>query len=119
MPTPNAQNSSTGTGRSAPPSRISPNWSEQPGVGENDQAPRGDARWLHLAFYIIGAVACVGFMVALAGAYVVSDTSPYSDALIVAGVIIIIIAAIAWIAATAYMIATVGKGLLKSSRKTI
>lgn len=119
MTTPHAQNTSTGADQPAPVSRISPDGAEQPGAGENAPAPRDVARWLHLAFYSIGAVACVGFVIVLAGAYVVSDTSRASDALIIAGTSIITIAAIAWIAVTVCMIAAMSKGLLKGGRKTV
>ena len=119
MTTPHAQNTSTGADQPASVPRISPDGVEQPGAGENAPAPRAADRWWHTAFYIIGAVACVGFVIVLAGVYVVSDTSRVSEALIIAGTIIITIAAIAWIAVSVCMIAAMSKGLLKGGRKTV
>jgi uncharacterized membrane protein YkgB len=80
----------------------------------NNPAPR-DAFWsLNRAFYVIGAVAGVGFLMVLSGAYLVPEiwVNHKGTAIIVAGTIVVTGAAIAWIAAAVVMISMMIKHIL-------
>lgn len=87
---------------------------EQAGHDEAAPASRGKMHWLIHASYVIGAVAAVGLLVTLVGAYVVE-----SDSVVVAGATIITSAAIAWIVGTVIMVALISGPLFSAVLKIL
>lgn len=75
---------------------------------------RDEWYWLNRTFYIIGAVAGIGFLLVLLGAYAISN-----DAIVLAGAIIITLAVIAWIGATAIMIVMMLRHQLRPDQRTV
>ena len=75
---------------------------------------RDEWYWLNRTFYIIGAVAGIGFLLVLLGAYAISN-----DAIVLAGTIVITLAVMAWICAAVVMIAMMLRDLLRLGRKTV
>ena len=85
------------------------NPAQHTGVGDGSRTPtppRWRFYWLDRAFYGIGAVAGIGFLVVLFGAYV----TPNLVAILV-GTIIIIIGVVAWIITALLMTAIMVKNL--------
>ena len=70
--------------------------------------------WLNRAFYIIGAIAGVGFLVALVGAYVVPE-----DTTLVVGTIIFLASVALWIIAATIMIVMIAKDLVRILRRIL
>ena len=87
---------------------------EQPVSSVAVPASRGEMRWLTFAAYIIGAVACVGLLVALFGAYIVEE-----DSVVVAGTIVIASAATAWVVGTVILFALIARPLFRAFRKIL
>ncbi len=77
--------------------------------------------WLNRAFYIIGAVAGVGFLFVLFGAYVVPEiwADKNGIATMIAGTVVVTLAAIAWIVAATVMITIIIRQLLRSRGRGI
>ncbi len=90
---------------------------EQIGVGDGVPAAvslRRPLAWLDYAFYAIGGVVGIGFLVALFGAYLIPNL-----VVILVGTIILIMGVIAWILAALLMIAIMLKSLFSRGGKTI
>ena len=100
MSTPEAQNNRTeaeGVGNAAVAQpHMEP--AERPDHYGVAPASHGKMHWLTRASYLIGAVAAVGLLVTLVGAYIVEE-----DSVVVTGAIIITLTAIAWIVGTVVM----------------
>ena len=77
---------------------------ESPG-GDATASQRADAiGWFNAALLIIGAIAALGFIAVMAGAYLIDNVPA-----ILAGTILILIAAITWIILAGYWMATIIK----------
>ena len=78
---------------------------------------RDEFDWLNRAFYIIGAIAGIGFLVVLFGAYAVPKlwVNQEGTTIVVVGTIVMTLAVIAWIAAAAIMITMIIKRLIKKA----
>lgn len=84
---------------------------EQANFQESNRTPRDGYFWLNRAFYIIGAIAGVGCIVVLIGAYVIPKLSVGLDGAnaVLAGTLVIVLAVSAWIATTVIMVVKVVK----------
>ena len=121
MATPNAPNRTTLADPPAPAPRMASHPAGQPdaGAAENTPAaPRRVALWQNVSFYIIiCALAGVGLMIAVAGAYVFEDTAA-SIPLLAAGAILVIIASSAGLVAGVFIIVATSRELFKGGQKT-
>ena len=75
-------------------------------------ASRGKMHWVTRAAYAISTIAFAGLLVALLGAYIVRE-----DAVIVAGAMIITVAAVAWVAGTLLLAALLVGPLFSAFRR--
>ena len=116
MSTPEVRNNRTDVERvgHAPAAQPDAEPAERPGHDAAERASRRKMRRLTLASCIIGAVAAVGLLVTLFGAYVVEE-----DSVVVAGTIIITSAAIAWIVGTVIMAVLISGPLFSAFRKIL
>jgi hypothetical protein len=73
----------------------------------------GTNNWLNLAFLSIGAVAAIGLLVVLFGAYVMR---PGNDGVIIAGAIVLLAAVVAWIFVALFMVGHLLRQLVTSRR---
>ena len=86
-------------------------------VDAGGRAPRDEFHWLNRIFYIIGAIAGIGFLVVLFGAYAVPEIwiNQQGTTIVVVGTIVITLAVIAWIAAAVVMISMIIKRLIRKA----
>ncbi|MYC32428.1 MAG: hypothetical protein F4X64_04550 [Chloroflexi bacterium] len=71
--------------------------------------------WFNAAMLAMGTTAAIGFLVALGGAYLAAIPNPGA---ILAGTIIVLLAAIAWIVAGLFVIISIAVGWFTSCGKT-
>ena len=108
MTTPSASSSSIDTGNL---SGAKP--AGQAGGDGSGQLRRDELPWLNPAFYAIGAIAGVGFLVAMFGIYIIPNLVA-----IFAGTIIVVLSVIAWIIVALLMIAAMLKQLFSPRGRT-
>ena len=104
MSTPNVQRDPIDAGGFPSETTLPANPNEQVGGNSGELQPRDGYFWLNRAFYIIGAVAGVGFLIVMLGAYAIQD-----DATLIAGTTVIVLAVVAWIITTIVMVAMMSK----------
>ena len=104
MTTPDVQRDPIEAGGFQPGPHLPANPNEQVGVNRGELQPRDGYFWLNRAFYIIGAIAGVGFLIVLFGAYAIQD-----DTTLIAGTTVIVLAVVAWIITTIVMVAMMFK----------
>ncbi|MDE0212640.1 MAG: hypothetical protein OXL37_04680 [Chloroflexota bacterium] len=115
MSTPDVQRDSIEAGGFPTEAQVPANSAEQAGVGVSAAArPHRSFSWLDYAFYVIGGVVGIGFLVVLFGAYLVPNL-----VVILVGTIIVIVGVVAWILAALLMIAIMLKSLFSRGGKTI
>ena len=100
MATPDMQRDPIEAGGLQPGPHLPANPSEQVGANHGQLQPRDGYFWLNRAFYVIAAVAGVGFLIVLFGAYAIQD-----DTTLIAGTTVIVLAVVAWIITTIIMVA--------------
>lgn len=113
MATPNVQRDPIESGGFTPETELLTDPAEQVSIGRH--APRDEFYWLNRAFYVIGAVAGIGFLVVLFGAYAVPEiwVNQPGTTIVVTGTIVMTLAMIAWIITAAVMISMIIKRLIR------
>lgn len=117
MSTPNMQRDSIETGSFLSETQAPVNSVEQVGVGVGVSVatrPRRPFGWLDYAFYAIGGIVGIGFLVVLFGAYLIPNL-----VVILVGTVIVIVGVVAWIFAALLMIAIMLKRFFSRGGKTI
>ena len=111
MSTPNVQRDPIDAGGFVSETTLLTDLTQQTDAG--DRRSRDEFYWLNRIFYIIGAIAGVGFLVVLFGEYAVPKTwvNQQGTTIVLVGMIVIILAVIAWIIAAAVMISMMIKHL--------
>lgn len=115
MSTPEVQRDPIEAGGFPLETQVPDNSVDQGGVGISAAArPRRAFDWLDYAFYAIGGVVGIGFLMVLFGAYLVPNL-----VVILVGTIIVIVGVVAWIIAALLMIAIMLKSLFSRGGRTI
>ena len=115
MSTPNVQRDPIDAGGFPSETTLLTDLVQQTDAG--DRGPRDEFYWLNRIFYIIGAIAGVGFLVVLFGAYAVPKiwVNQQGTTIVLVGAIVITLAVIAWITAAAVMISMMIKRLIRKA----
>ena len=112
MAMPEAQRDSIEAGGIPSETTLLTDLSQQANVG--GRGPRDEFYWLNRTFYIIGAIAGIGFLAVLFGAYAVPEiwVNQQGTTIVVVGTIVMTLAVIAWIIAAVVMISMMIKRLI-------
>lgn len=115
MATPNAQTDLIDAQEIRPSVDSATNSGEGP--NSNGQVPRDPFSRLNRTFYVIGAIAGIGFLVFLFGAYAVPEIWSGQEGItaMIAGAIVVVVSVVAWIVAVTIMISMIIKRLISKT----